>query len=111
MAYDEDFARRVREQLDGVGGVAQKAMFGGLAFLLHGNMAVGVSSGGELMVRVGPDATDDALSHPHTRLFDMTGRPMKGWILVAPEGVATEEELGAWVERGIAFARSLPPKR
>ena len=110
MAYDEDFAHRVREELGGERGVTEKAMFGGLAFLLHGNMAVGLSSGGELMVRVGPEATDDALARPHTRLFDMTGRPMKGWILVAPEGVTTKRQLGAWVRRGVDFARTLPPK-
>jgi TfoX/Sxy family transcriptional regulator of competence genes len=110
MAYDEDFAHRVREQLADEHGVTEKAMFGGLAFLLHGNMAVGLSGGGELMVRVGPDATDDALARPHTRLFDMTGRPMKGWILVAPDGVKTKRQLGAWVRRGVQFARSLPPK-
>lgn len=110
MAYDEDLAHRVREQLADEAGVTEKAMFGGLAFLLNGNMAVGLSSGGELMVRMGPDATDEALSRPHTRLFDMTGRPMRGWILVAPEGVKTKRQLGAWVRRGVAFARTLPPK-
>jgi TfoX/Sxy family transcriptional regulator of competence genes len=110
MAYDEDLANRVREQLAGEGGVTEKAMFGGLAFLLRGNMAVGLSSGGELMVRVGPNATDDALARPHTRLFDMTGRPMKGWILVAPEGMKTGRQLGTWVRRGVEFARTLPPK-
>jgi TfoX/Sxy family transcriptional regulator of competence genes len=110
MAYDQDFANRLREQLADETGVTEKAMFGGLAFLLHGNMAVGVSSTGELMVRVGPEATDDSLSRPHTRLFDMTGRPMKGWILVAPEGVRTKRQLGTWVNRGVEFARTLPPK-
>ena len=110
MAYDEEFASRIRTQVAGLDGVGERAMFGGLAFLLHGNMAVGVMSGGELMVRVGPDATDDALARPHTRRFDMTGRPMKGWILVDREGVQTEDELSGWVDRGVAFARSLPPK-
>jgi TfoX/Sxy family transcriptional regulator of competence genes len=110
MAYDEDLANRVREQLAGEEGLTEKAMFGGLAFLLCGNMAVGLSSGGELMVRVGPDGTDDALARPHTRLFDMTGRPMKGWILVAPKGVRTSRQLAAWVRRGVEFARTLPPK-
>jgi hypothetical protein len=110
MAYDEDFAHRVREQLADQVGVTEKAMFGGLAFLLNGNMAVGLSGGGELMVRVGPEATDEALARPHTRLFDMTGRPMKGWILVGPEGVRTKRQLGAWVNRGVEFARTLPPK-
>jgi TfoX/Sxy family transcriptional regulator of competence genes len=110
MAYDEEFASRIRTQLASLDGVGERAMFGGLAFLLHGNMAVGVMSGGELMVRVGPNATDDALSRPHTRRFDMTGRPMKGWIVVDREGVQTEDELSGWVDRGVAFARSLPPK-
>lgn len=110
MAYDEDLAHRVREQLAGERAVTEKVMFGGLAFLLDGNMSVGLS-GGELMVRVGPDATDGALARPHTRPFDMTGRPMRGWILVAPEGVGSDGELAAWVQRGVAFARSLPPKR
>jgi|SRR5882762_9011810 len=110
MAYDEELAHRVREQLEGEGGVSEKAMFGGLAFLLRGNMAVGLSSGGELMVRVGPEGTDTALARPHARLFDMGGRPMGGWILVAPEGVKTERELAAWVSRGVQFARTLPAK-
>jgi len=109
MAYDEALAERVREQLAAEPAISEKAMFGGLAFLLEGNMAVGLS-GDELMVRVGPDASDDALARPHTRPFDMTGRPMKGWILVAPEGVAEDDDLAAWVARGVDFARSLPPK-
>jgi len=109
MAYDEDLAHRVRAGLAEQDGITEKAMFGGLAFLLRGNMAVGIS-GHELMVRVGPDATDDALARPHTRVFDMTGRPMKGWILVAPDGVKTSRQLGAWVRRGVQFAGSLPPK-
>jgi TfoX/Sxy family transcriptional regulator of competence genes len=110
MAYDEDFAHRVRDVLTDEGGVTEKAMFGGLAFLVGGNMAVGISNTAELMVRVGRDATDDALSRPHTRPFDMTGRPMKGWILVGREGVETKRQLVAWVERGVRFARSLPAK-
>jgi hypothetical protein len=109
MAYDEALAERVREQLAAEPAISEKAMFGGLAFLLDGNMAVGLS-GDELMVRVGPDASDDPLARPHTRPFDMTGRPMKGWILVAPEGVAEDDDLTAWVARGVDFARSLPPK-
>jgi TfoX/Sxy family transcriptional regulator of competence genes len=110
MAYDEDFAHRIREQLAGEEGVTEKAMFGGLAFLVGGNMAVGIASTGELMVRVGPDATDDALAQPHTRLFDMSGRPMKGWILVSREGVEDDRALGEWAQRGVRFARSLPAK-
>ncbi len=110
MAYDDELAHRIREQLADEHGVTEKAMFGGLAFMLAGNMAVGISSGGELMVRVGADASDEALARPNTRIFDMTGRPMKGWILVATEGFASKRQLGAWVRRGVAFARTLPAK-
>jgi hypothetical protein len=110
MAYDRDLANRVREQLAGEAGVTEKAMFGGLAFLLHGNMAVSVSGRGGLMLRVGPDATDETLSRPHTQLVEMPGRPMRGWIRVAPEGIKTKRQLGAWVRRGVEFSRTLPPK-
>ncbi|HYV14934.1 MAG TPA: TfoX/Sxy family protein [Conexibacter sp.] len=109
MAYDEDLAHRIREQLADESGVTEKAMFGGLAFMLGGNMAVGII-GDELMVRVGPDAYEEALARPHTRVFDMTGRPMRGWVCVAADGVRTKRQVGAWVPRGVAFARSLPPK-
>jgi TfoX/Sxy family transcriptional regulator of competence genes len=110
MAYDEELAARVREQLSDQDGVSEKRMFGGLAFMLDGNMTVGLSGGGELMVRVGPDGTEQALAEPHTRLFDMTGRPMRGWILVAPEGITTKRALSRWMRRGVQFARTLPPK-
>jgi hypothetical protein len=110
MAYDEDLAQRVRERLAAEEDIIERAMFGGLAFLLRGNMAVGIT-GEDLMVRVGPAASDDALERPHTRPFDMTGRPRKGWILVEPEGVRREAELAAWVAQGVAFAGSLPAKR
>jgi hypothetical protein len=110
MTYDDELAHRIREQLADERGVTEKVMFGGLAFLLDGNMAVGISNGGELMIRVGQDASREALALPHTRIFDMTGRPMKGWILVALEGFATKRQLGAWVRRGVAFARTLPVK-
>ena len=109
MAYDEQLAERVRDQLADVHGITEKAMFGGVAFLLEGNMAVGLT-GDELMVRVGRDDSDDALARPHTRPFDMTGRPMKGWILVAQEGLQDDDELRAWVRRGLDFAGSLAPK-
>jgi len=109
MAYDENLAERVRGQLAAERGLAEKAMFGGVAFLLDGNMAVGLS-GEELMVRVGPDRSDAALARPHTRPFDMTGRPMKGWVLVGPDALSGEREFADWVSQGVAFARSLPPK-
>jgi hypothetical protein len=110
VAYDQGLAQRVRDRLGDESAISEKAMFGGLAFLLEGNMAVGVSRE-DLMVRVGPDASDAALARPHTRPFAMSGRPMRGWILVAPEGVADDGDLAAWVDQGLAFARSLPPKR
>jgi TfoX/Sxy family transcriptional regulator of competence genes len=109
VAYDQDLANRIREQLAEEDAVTEKEMFGGIAFLLAGNMSVGVS-GDELMVRVGPEAGEEALRQPHARPFDMTGRPMKGWILVAGEGVRSDRDLAAWVRRGVGFARSLPPK-
>jgi TfoX/Sxy family transcriptional regulator of competence genes len=110
MAYDEALAERVRERLGDEPGLTERKMFGGLAFLLEGNMSVGLTGGDELMVRVGEDGTDDALAQPHTRLFDMSGRPMKGWIVVSAEGVAEDEDLTRWVGVGVAYARTLPPK-
>jgi TfoX/Sxy family transcriptional regulator of competence genes len=110
MAYDEKLADSLREQLAGEEGVSEKAMFGGLAFLLHGNMAVTASSRGGLMVRVGADACEEALARPHTKQIEMRGRPMTGWIHVAAEGVKTQREIGAWVRRGVRFTRTLAPK-
>jgi TfoX N-terminal domain len=109
MAVDEVLAARVRAALDGVDGIAEKRMFGGLAFLLNGNMAVGVH-GEDLIVRLAPEATDDALAEEHVRVFDMTRRPIKGWVLVGPGATAGEDGLGAWVTRGVDFAESLPRK-
>jgi TfoX/Sxy family transcriptional regulator of competence genes len=111
MAYDEELAHRVREQLADEDGVTEKAMFGGLAFLLQGNMAVTVSSRGGLMVRVGAEGAADALARPHTKQIEMRGRPMTGWIHVAGEGVRTKRQLGPWVRRGLQFTRTLAPKR
>jgi len=110
MAYDQELAHRVREQLAGEEGVSEKAMFGGLAFLLHGNMAVTVSSHGGLMVRVGVEAAEDAVARPHVKQIEMRGQPMRGWIHVAAEGVKTKRQLGAWVRRGVEFTRTLPAK-
>ena len=110
MAYDEELANRVREQIAGEGAITEKAMFGGLAFLLHGNMSVGISGRGGLMVRVGEDGSDEALEQPYASLLEMRGRPMKGWIRVAPEGVESDEALRTWVQRGVGYARTLPPK-
>lgn len=109
MAYDETLAARVRDLLSGSEELAEKKMFGGIAFLLSGNMCCGVNRD-ELIVRLDPDQTEEALEDPHVRLFDMTGRPMKGWLLVAPGGVSADDDLRVWVGRGADFARSLPPK-
>jgi len=109
MTYDEGLAERIRQHLGDDPGVAEKRMFGGIAFLLHGNMAVGVT-GDDLMVRVGPDATDAALARPGARLFDMTGRPMRGWVVVDPSAVTEDEALGEWIDEGYAFAVGLPAK-
>lgn len=109
MAYDEGLAQRIRERLGTDPGVSERRMFGGIAFLLHGNMAVGVS-GDDLMVRVGTDGTEAALTRPGARLFDMTGRPMRGWILVDGAALTEDEVLGGWVDEGYEFAASLPPK-
>jgi TfoX/Sxy family transcriptional regulator of competence genes len=109
MVYDEGFATRVREVLGERPGLAEKQMFGGLAFLVHGNMACGVR-GDDLIVRVAADTAEAALAEPGTRPFDLTGRPMKGWLLVDPDGHAEDEDLRRWVERGLAYADSLPPK-
>ncbi len=109
MTYDEGLAERIRERLGADPGVTEKRMFGGIAFLYRGNMAVGVT-GDDLMVRVGPDASEAALARPGARIFDMTGRPMRGWVVVAGEAVAEDEALGAWIDEGHAFAASLPPK-
>jgi hypothetical protein len=106
MAYDEGLATRVREVLGDRPGLVEKQMFGGLAFLVGGNMACGVR-GEDLIVRVAADA---ALGEPGARPFDLTGRPMKGWLLVDPDGHAEDEDLRRWVDRGLAYAGSLPPK-
>ncbi|MFE1988121.1 TfoX/Sxy family protein [Streptomyces mirabilis] len=109
MAYDEGLAERIRERLGTDPDIAEKRMFGGMAFLHRGHMAVGVT-GDDLMVRVGPDTTEQALTRPGTRIFDMTGRPMRGWVVVTGSTVAEDEVLGEWIDKGCAFAASLPPK-
>jgi TfoX/Sxy family transcriptional regulator of competence genes len=109
MPYDEGLAQRIRELLEERDDVVEKKMFGGLAFLLDGNMAVGIV-GDELMVRVGPDAYEQALALAHAREMDFTGRAMKGLVYVACEGFESDGDLAGWVARGVAFASSLPPK-
>ena len=110
MAYDEDLADRIRALLGGDPDVAEKRMFGGLAFLAGGNIAVAASSKGGLMVRVDPEETDALVAMPGVRPFEMRGRPLDGWVRVDADAVRTAPELDAWVGRGAAYARSLPPK-
>jgi TfoX/Sxy family transcriptional regulator of competence genes len=110
VAYDEDLADRIRELTAGEPDVAEKSMFGGLAFLVGGNMAVAASGQGGLMVRVDPASTEVLLTRPHALPFEMRGRPLRGWLRIDAEGVRTGHQLASWVERGVAYARSLPPK-
>ena len=110
MAFDEQLATRIRKHLGKKKGLIEKKMFGGLAFLLNGNMCVGVH-GDEMIVRLPPDETNVALAQKHTRVFDLSGgRPMKGWILVEPKGLESDKALSHWVATGVAFANSLPAK-
>ena len=110
MAYDEDLADRIRELTETESGLSERKMFGGLAFLVNGNMAVGASGQGGLLLRVDPEETDELLDEPHAEPFVMRGRLMQGWMRVAPEGLETERELARWVKRGVGYARSLPSK-
>lgn len=109
MAYDETLAGRIRDLLSEEPGLTEKKMFGGIAFMLNGNMAVGVSSE-EVMVRVGADGTDSALAEAGVRPFDMSGKRMTGWALVDAGATAEDEDLAKWVDVGVDFASSLPPK-
>jgi TfoX/Sxy family transcriptional regulator of competence genes len=111
MAYDEDLANRIRELIAGEPDVIERRMFGGLAFLVGGNMSVAASGQGGLMVRVNPEDTEALIARPHARSFEMRGRAMQGWLRVDAEGVRTKRQLEPWVKRGVAYARSLPAKR
>jgi TfoX/Sxy family transcriptional regulator of competence genes len=111
MAYDEDLANRIRELVSGEQGVTEQRMFGGLAFLINGNMSVSASGQGGLLLRVDPAETDALLDKRHARPFEMRGRVMQGWLRVDDEGVRTKRDLERWVGRGVAYARSLPSKR
>ena len=110
MAYDEELADRIRDAVAGEPGLTEKKMFGGLAFLVHGHMAVSASSKGGLLLRCDPAETAALLAPPHVDRFEMRGREMDGWLRVDPEVVATDDDLTLWAERGLAYARSLPPK-
>jgi hypothetical protein len=109
MAYDQVLAGRIRSALQGIPGLQEKRMFGGVGFILQGNMACGVH-GDKLIVRVGPEKYLKALAQPHTQVFDMTGKAMNGWIEVMPGGLVGETDLKGWVLQGIEFVRTLPAK-
>jgi len=110
MAYDEDLADRVRELIAEEAELTEKRMFGGLAFLINGNMSVAASGQGGLMVRIDPAETEALIAKPHARPFEMRGREMRGWLRVDSEGVRAKRQLEPWVRRGVTYARSLPPK-
>jgi TfoX/Sxy family transcriptional regulator of competence genes len=110
MAYDEQLADRIRELVAGEPALTEKKMFGGLAFLVGGNMAVAASGQGGLMVRVDPAESDALVGASPARPMEMRGREMPGWLRLDTADVATKEELATWVERGVSFARSLPVK-
>ncbi len=109
MAYSASLAARVRTILGQRRGITERKMFGGVGFLLDGNMCVGIWKS-SLIARLGPDGAAAALAEPHVGAFDITGRPMKGWVLIEPEGVETDERLGDWIEKSFQFASTLEKK-
>ena len=109
MAFDEGLAERIRDLIADQAYISERKMFGGLCFMLDGNMCFGIV-GSELMVRVGPDAYEEALTLPHAREMDFTGRSMKGMVYVGEAGIGEDEDLDVWLTRGTSYAASLPPK-
>jgi TfoX/Sxy family transcriptional regulator of competence genes len=109
MAFSEALADRIRQRLARRKNVEEKKMFGGVGFFLNGNLLVGVWKD-SLCLRLGPDQSEEALKEPHVEEFDITGRPMKGWVLVEPEGVEDDQQLKDWIERATTFVRTLPAK-
>lgn len=110
MAYDEELADRVREHVEQENGLTEKRMFGGLAFLINGNMAVAASTKGGLMLRVDPQHIESLLQRPGAEPFEMRGRVMNGWLRIAVDAATADDELAQWVRRGVDYAKSLPPK-
>ena len=110
MAYDEELADRIRAVVQDEPALSEKKMFGGLAFLVGGNMAVAASGQGGLMLRIDPATSDELVDDVHVRRMEMRGRAMDGWLRVDDAAVTTDEELGRWVAHGVGYARSLPPK-
>ena len=111
MAYDEHLADRVREIVSASGEFSERKMFGGLAFMVAGHMAVAASREGGIMLRVDPAETDALLAKPFCRPFQMRGKPIDGWLRVDADGVTTKRQLERWVMRGVAYARTQPPRR
>lgn len=111
MAYDEELATRIRELVGDEPGLTEQKMFGGLAFLIRGNMAIAASGQGGVLVRVDPEESDTLIATTKAQPMEMRGREMAGWLRVASEDVGTRGELARWVEIGYGHARSLPPKR
>jgi TfoX/Sxy family transcriptional regulator of competence genes len=109
MAFNEDLAGRIRQRLARRKNVEEKKMFGGVGFLLNGNLLVGVWKD-SLIVRLDPDQAEEALKEPRVKVFDITGRPMKGWVLVEPEGVEGDDQLAGWIQRAVKFVGALPAK-
>jgi hypothetical protein len=109
MAYDQGLAQRIREEMAGYPDLSEREMFGGIGFMLSGNMACGVIQD-EMIVRIGPERHAQALEEQYTREFDFTGRPMKGWVMVGSPGYEEDADLRRWVQWGVDFATSLPPK-
>jgi TfoX/Sxy family transcriptional regulator of competence genes len=109
MAFDEALAERIRHRLARRKNVEERKMFGGVGFLLHGNMLVGVWKE-SLCVRLGPDQAEEALLEPHVKKFDITGRPLKNWVLVEPEGIEDDGQLNTWIQRAVQFVGKLPRK-
>jgi TfoX-like protein len=109
MAYDEALAERIHAYLDGRDGFSHRKMFGGVGFLLNGNMCVGVWKD-ELILRLAAEDADAALEEPHVRVFDITGRPMTGWVLVGPTATAADDALRSWIDCAVAYVSVLPPK-
>lgn len=110
MAYDDELANRIRDAVQGERGLTEKRMFGGLAFLIHGNLAVSASGKGGLLLRIDPAETGSLVGGPHVQRFVMRGREMEGWLRVDAEALETDDELRRWVDHGVGYARSLPPK-
>ena len=109
MSYSEVLADEIRTHIGDHPGLTEREMFGGIAFMVNGNMAVGVN-GEDLIVRVGKEAHEEAISRLGARVFDLPARPMPGWIAVSPEGLAADVDLDSWIRQGVAYAESLPPK-